>query len=127
MSVDRYIGLLKSVHLRHDNPRLFPGWELDQVEVFVAAAGKQDARPTPAAANPSAAAAAVSAAAATPSVPAPAGAEAGAGVDAGGMPRVYCCRVDPSAPLDAWPAAEAPYIRHYATLEAEKFSETSAR
>ena len=118
----RYIGLLKSVHLRHDNPRLFPGWTLDQVEVFVAAEGTQAPQLSPN--NKTTMTRAVSMRAT--SVP-PFSAEASLGVDAGGRPRLYRCLVDLSAPLDAWPSAEVPYIRHYATLEAEKFSETPAR
>ena len=120
----RYIGLLKSVHLRHDNPRLFPGWTLDQVEVFVAAEGPQATQLPPQISPGKTLTRTMSTrASSTPS----SSAEVGLGVDAGGRPRVYRCLVNLSAPLDAWPSSEIPYIRHYATVEAEKFSETPAR
>ena len=47
--------------------------------------------------------------------------------DPGGRPRLYRFQVDSAAPLEAWPSADTPYIRHYATLEATKFAETASR
>ena len=47
--------------------------------------------------------------------------------DPGGRPRLYRCQVEAGAPLEAWPSVDTPYIRHYATLEATKFSETASR
>ncbi len=40
----RHIGALKSVHLRHDCPRLFPGWEVEGLEVFMCEQGESRCR-----------------------------------------------------------------------------------
>ena len=35
-----YVGNLRSVHVRHDEPRLFPGWGILEMEVFIQAGGE---------------------------------------------------------------------------------------
>ena len=151
----RYVGALKSLHLRHDSPDLFPGWQLDHAQLFVTdgpssdagvgvSGGSSAATPTGGGAPylPGTAAAARSGSGTTtsvagggPSAPSAVagGAAAGGGgptpaaaADPGGRPRVYSFAVG-AGPPEAWPCPETPYIRHYATLEAAKFGEAPSR
>ena len=141
LHLHRYVGVLKSVHLRHDNPRLFPGWALDNVEVFVAdgEGGSAVSGGIPGGGRASVAGGRASVAglpgvvapvpeANAPDPPASSEEAVERGLaDPGGRPRLYRFQVDTAAPLEAWPSADTPYIRHYATVEATKFAETASR
>ena len=153
----RYVGALKSLHLRHDSPGLFPGWQLDQAQLFVTdgpsscsssdavvGVGSSSAAAAPTGGAPylpGTAAAARSGSGTTPVAgggPSAPSAVAGGAAAGGGGP-TPAAAADPggrprvysfavgAGPPEAWPCPETPYIRHYATLEAAKFGEAPSR
>ncbi|KAG1663280.1 hypothetical protein FOA52_006321 [Chlamydomonas sp. UWO 241] len=98
----RSVGAVRTLHLRHDSPGVYPGWSLTGVDVFVAEVG-QGGTPAPTVAA--------------------VGGQGGATVaEAGDMPRLYSCDVGAAVPK-AWPSDSAQYIRHFVTADCLQFGE----
>ncbi len=128
--------MLKAVHLRHDAPRAWPGWELDYLQVFVtplpgpsapAAPSRQQGSPGRFAQPATQRGAPTT----LTSILGPPGSTGRLGQQAPGLgrpqlPYLYIL----SAPLDAaqaaWPSAELAYVRHWLTREAAAFGENPA-